>query len=60
MFKQKGNCGMKIYQFYILKTLICMTGFLIGALALGSDSLLLFWVAIMSLVASLIFYFAGE
>jgi len=51
---------MKIYQFYILKTLICMMGFLIGALALGSESLLLFWVAIMSLVASLIFYFAGE
>ena len=51
---------MKIYQFYIFKTLVCMTGFLVSALVLGSDSTLLFWVAIMSLVASLIFYFAGE
>jgi len=51
---------MKIYQFYILKTLLCMTGFLASVLVLDSDSLLLFWVAIMSLVASLIFYFAGE
>ena len=51
---------MKIYPFYILKTLLCMTGFLVSVMVLGSDSLLLFWGAIMSLVASLIFYFAGE
>jgi hypothetical protein len=51
---------MKIYQFYILKTLICLTGFLVSALVLHSDSLLLFWVSIMSLVASLIFYFGNE
>lgn len=51
---------MKIYQFYILKTLVCLTGFLVSALVLGSDSTLLFWVGIMSLIASLIFYFGGE
>lgn len=51
---------MKIYQFYILKTLVCLTGFLVSALVLGSDSTLLFWVAIMSLIASLIFYFGNE
>jgi hypothetical protein len=51
---------MKIYHFYIFKTLVCITGFLVSVITLGSESLLLFWVAIMSLVASLIFYFAGE
>jgi len=51
---------MKIYKFYILKTLICLTGFLVSALVLHRDSLLLFWVSIMSLVASLIFYFGNE
>ena len=51
---------MKIYQFHIFKTLVCMTGFLASVLVLGSESLLLFWVAILSLVASLGFYFAGE
>ena len=30
---------MKIYQFYILKTLLCMTGFLVSVMVLGSDSL---------------------
>ena len=51
---------MKIYQFYVFNTLVCMIGFLISALALGSESLLFFWVAIASLVASLVFYFLGE
>lgn len=52
--------SMKIYYFYIFKTLVCITGFLVSVITLGSESLLLFWVALLSLVASLIFYFAGE
>jgi len=51
---------MKLYKFYILKTLVCLTGFLVSALVLHSDSLMLFWIGILSLVASLIFYFGDE
>ncbi len=50
----------KFYGFFAFKALICFAGFIVSALALGSDSLTLFWVAIMSTVASLGFYFADE
>jgi hypothetical protein len=50
----------KFYGFFALKALICFAGFIVSALALGSESLTLFWVAMLSTVASLGFYFADE
>ena len=50
----------KFYKFYAFKALVCFAGFIVSALVLGSDSLTLFWVAIMSTVARLGFYFVGE
>lgn len=50
----------KFYGYFAFKALVCFAGFIVSALVLGSDSLMLFWVAIMSTVASLGFYFFGE
>lgn len=50
----------KFYGYFAFKALICFAGFVVSVLAFGSDSLTLFWVAIMSTVASLGFYFANE
>lgn len=50
----------KFYKFYAFKALVCFAGFIVSALVLGSDSLMLFWVAMLSTVASLGFYFVGE
>jgi hypothetical protein len=50
----------KFYQYFAFKALICFAGFIVSALALGSDSLMLFWVAMLSTVSSLAFYFFGE
>jgi hypothetical protein len=51
---------MKIYNFYIFKALVCFAGFVVNVMAFGSQSTMLFWVAILSVCASLAFYFAGE
>lgn len=52
---------MKISSFYILKTFICLFGFLISVIVFDNrESFVLFWVAILSLIASLGFFFAGE
>jgi hypothetical protein len=50
----------KFYGYFALKALICFAGFIVSALVLQSESLTLFWVAILSTVASLGFYFVGE
>ena len=50
----------KFYGFFAFKALVCFAGFIVSALVLGSDSLMLFWVAMLSTVASLGFYFLGE
>ena len=49
----------KFYKFYAFKAVICFLAFIFSALALG-ESLTFFWVAILSTVASLGFYFVGE
>ena len=52
---------MKISSFYILKTFICLFGFLISVIVFDNqESFVLGWVAILSLIASLGFFFAGE
>ena len=50
----------KFYKFFAFKALVCFAGFIVSALALGSESLTLFWVAMLSTVSSLGFYFVGE
>jgi hypothetical protein len=50
----------KFYGFFALKALVCFAGFIVSVLVLGSDSLTLFWVAMLSTVSSLAFYFMGE
>jgi hypothetical protein len=50
----------KFYGYFALKALICFAAFIVSTLALGSESLTFFWVAIMSTIASLGFYFLGE
>lgn len=55
-----GGFMDKFYKFYAFKALVCFAGFIVSALVLGSDSLMLFWVAMLSTVASLGFYFVGE
>ena len=50
----------KFYGYFAFKALICFAGFIVSVLALGSDSLTLFWIAMLSTVASLGFYFVGE
>jgi hypothetical protein len=50
----------KFYKYFAFKAFICFVGFIVSALALGDQSLTLFWVAMMSTVASLGFYFAKE
>jgi hypothetical protein len=52
---------MKIYHFYILKTFICLFGFLISVIVFDNrESFLLFWVAVLSSVGALGFFLAGE
>jgi len=51
---------MKIYNFYIFKALVCFAGFVVNVMAFGSQSTTLFWVAMLSVCASLLFYFMGE
>jgi hypothetical protein len=50
----------KFYGYFALKALVCFAGFIVSALVLQSESLTLFWVAILSTIASLGFYFVGE
>jgi len=50
----------KFYGFFALKALVCFAGFIVSVLVLGSDSLTLFWVAMLSTVSSLAFYFVNE
>ena len=51
---------MKFYNFYIFKALICFAGFVVNVMAFGSQSTMLFWVGMLSVCASLAFYFMGE
>ena len=52
---------MKISAFYALKAFICLFGFLISVIVFDNrESFLLFWVAMLSVIGSLGFYFAGE
>jgi hypothetical protein len=55
-----GLTKMKFYNFYIFKALVCFAGFVVNVLAFGSQSTMLFWIAIGSVCASLLFYFLGE
>jgi hypothetical protein len=55
-----GLTKMKFYNFYIFKALVCFAGFVVNVLAFGSQSTMLFWVGMMSICASLAFYFLGE
>ena len=50
----------KFYKFYAFKAVTCFLAFIFSALALGDESLTFFWVAILSTIASLGFYFVGE
>ena len=50
----------KFYKYFAFKAFICFVGFIVSVFALGDQSLTLFWVAMMSTVASLGFYFFGE
>jgi hypothetical protein len=50
----------KFYKFFAFKALVCFGAFIFSVLALGDNSLTLFWVAMLSTVSSLGFYFAGE
>jgi hypothetical protein len=52
---------MKYSSFYILKAYICLFGFLISVIVFDNqESFVLFWVAILSVIASLGFYLSGE
>jgi hypothetical protein len=55
-----GGFMNKFYQYFAFKALVCFAGFIVSVLALGSNSLMLFWVAMLSTVSSLAFYFLGE
>jgi len=55
-----GGFMDKFYKYFAFKALVCFAGFIVSALALGSESLTLFWVAMLSTVSSLGFYFVGE
>jgi hypothetical protein len=50
----------KFYKFFAFKALICFAAFIVSVLALGDESLTFFWVAMLSTVSSLGFYFVGE
>jgi hypothetical protein len=50
----------KFYKFFAFKAFICFVAFIVSVLALGDESLTFFWVAMLSTVSSLGFYFVGE
>ena len=50
----------KIYHFYAFKSLLCFAAFLVEVLFFGSESTMLFSVAMLSVVACGLFFWEGE
>ena len=59
-FLNWSNVMDKFYKYFAFKAVICFAGFIVSALVLGGESLALFFVAMLSTVFSLGFYFIGE
>lgn len=51
---------MKFYHFYGFKAVVCFAGFVVDTLAFGGQSMLLFNVGALSIVAGGVFLYVGE